>query len=79
MLTMLLYSVLSVTYAAPEEMAAISEAVQDLATGDINQLRPFTPRVLSEDPNASRRHTPLLYVEAPWTPAGAFGPAPDAV
>ena len=57
----------------PQEMAAVSQEVRDLATGDVNKLRSFTPRVLSEDPKATPRHTPLLYFEAPWRPAGAFG------
>ena len=56
-----------------EEMASVSKEVRGLATGDMNQLRSFTPRVLSEDPNATRRHTPLLHFEAPWHPAEAFG------
>ena len=73
MFTTLLCSVLAVTDAGPEEMAAVSESVQELATGDFNQLRSFTPRILSEKPGASRRHTPLLHVESPWKPLGAFG------
>lgn len=73
MFTMLLYSVLFVANAAPEEMMAVSETVQSLATGDLNRLRSFTPRILSEDPGATRRHTPLLHVEAPWAPIGVFG------
>ena len=73
MFTMLLYSVLSVANAAPEGMIAVSERGQNLATGEMNQLRSFTPRILSEDPGATRRRTLLLQVEAPWAPIGAFG------
>ena len=74
MLAALLCSVVSAGDAgAPRELVRVSEEVRGLATGGINQLRPFTPRVLSEDPKTTRRHTPLLFVEAPWTPAGAFG------
>jgi len=73
MFAVLLCSVLAVEDEGLKEMAAASQEVRDLATGDVNQLRSFTPRILSEDPISTRRHTPLLYVEAPWRPAGAFG------
>ena len=73
MFAVLLCSVLAVEGEGLQEMAAVSKEVRDLATGDMNQLRSFTPRVLSKDPDATRRHTPLLHFEAPWRPAGAFG------
>jgi len=73
MFAVLLCSVLAVEGEGLQEMAAVSKEVRGLATGDMNQLRTFTPRVLSEDPNTTRRHTPVLYFEAPWRPAGAFG------
>jgi hypothetical protein len=68
-----LFSVSSLADEVPDDMEAVSDEVRDLATGDMNQLEPFTPRVLSEDPEKTRRHTPLLFVESPWAPVSAFG------
>jgi hypothetical protein len=40
--------------------------VQSLVMDSLNMLRPFSPKIWTEDRTRTRRHTPLVYANTPW-------------